>query len=94
MAVACTGLLAWLLREERSAFWFAFCAALLYGLALILWFALVKPANDVLAAWAPGPIPQDFEAIRLRWETGHMVVAAFKAAGFISLVLALLAIRR
>jgi hypothetical protein len=42
----------------------------------------------------PGPIPENFEAIRLRWETGHMIVAGFKAIGFISLVVALLWIKR
>ncbi|TPK62286.1 DUF1772 domain-containing protein [Mesorhizobium sp. B2-4-19] len=93
-AIACPGLLAWLLREDRPAFWFALAAALLYALSLVLWFVLVKPANDVLATWVPGPIPDGFEAIRLRWETGHMAVTAFKTAGFISLALALLAIRR
>ncbi|TGP91419.1 MULTISPECIES: DUF1772 domain-containing protein [unclassified Mesorhizobium] len=93
-AIACPALLAWLIHEDRRAFWFAFSAALLYALSLIFWIVLVKPANDVLATWVPGPIPDDFEAIRLRWETGHMVVTAFKAAGFVSLVLALLTIRR
>ncbi|TPM09925.1 DUF1772 domain-containing protein [Mesorhizobium sp. B2-3-11] len=91
-AVACPGLLAWLLREDRPAFWFALGAALLYALSLVLWFVLVKPANNVLATWVPGPIPDNFEAIRLRWETGHMAVTAAKAVGFVSLVVALLSI--
>ncbi|MEI9414702.1 DUF1772 domain-containing protein [Mesorhizobium sp. Cs1321R2N1] len=93
-AVACPGLLAWLLREDRPAFWFALGATLLYALSLVLWFVLVKPANNVLATWVPGPIPDNFEAIRLRWETGHMVVMAAKAVGFVSLVVALLSIGR
>ncbi|MEI9431058.1 DUF1772 domain-containing protein [Mesorhizobium sp. Cs1299R1N3] len=93
-AVACPGLLAWLLREDRPAFWFALGATLLYALSLVLWFVLVKPANNVLATWVPGPIPDDFEAIRLRWETGHMAVTAAKAVGFVSLVVALLSIGR
>ncbi|RWF42029.1 MAG: DUF1772 domain-containing protein [Mesorhizobium sp.] len=93
-AVACPGLLAWLLREDRPAFWFALAATLLYALSLVLWFVLVKPANNVLATWMPGPIPDDFEAMRLRWESGHMAVTAAKAAGFVSLVVALLSIGR
>jgi hypothetical protein len=55
---------------------------------------IVKPANDVMATWTPGPIPQDFETIRLRWETGHMISAGIKLAGFVSLTLALLSIKR
>lgn len=93
-AVACPALLAWMLRDEPPAFWFVLAAALLYALALALWFLPVKPANDVLATWVHGPIPDNFEAVRLRWETGHMAVTAAKALGFISLCLGLLAIRR
>ncbi|WP_245262084.1 hypothetical protein [Mesorhizobium sp. WSM3626] len=83
-----------MLREDRPAFWFALGATLLYALSLVLWFVLVKPANNVLATWVPGPIPDNFEAIRLRWETGHMAVTAAKAVGFVSLVVALLSIVR
>ena len=49
--------------------------------------------NHVLGAWVPGPIPENFDAIRLRWETGHMIIAGIKAAGFISLVAGLLSIK-
>jgi hypothetical protein len=93
-AVLCPGVLSFLLRHEQPSFRFALAATVLYALALAAWFLLVNPANAVLATWAPGPIPADFEAVRLRWETGHMVVAAFKLAGFLSLVFALLSIRR
>ncbi|RWQ72075.1 MAG: DUF1772 domain-containing protein [Mesorhizobium sp.] len=93
-AIACPALLAWMLRNDRPAFWFALAAAVLFAVSLATWSALVKPANDVLATWVPGPIPENFEAIRLRWETGHMVVAGFKAVGFVSLVIALLWIKR
>src|SRR5262249_56784163 len=60
----------------RSAALAAGAAAACYALALLLWFALVSPANHVLATWTPGPIPADFEAIRWRWEIGHMAVAS------------------
>jgi hypothetical protein len=39
---------------------------MLYAVSLVTWLVIVKPANDVLATWTPGPIPQDFEAIRVR----------------------------
>lgn len=92
-AIGCPGILAWMLRDDRPAFWLVLVAALLYAASLAAWFVLVKPVNDVLSTWAPGPIPDNFEAIRLRWETGHMVVAGIKAAGFISLVAGLLSFR-
>jgi hypothetical protein len=66
----------------------ALAGTLCFAAALAAWFLLVAPANGVLATWTPGPIPSDFDAIRLRWESGHMVVAALKLVGFVLLVLA------
>jgi hypothetical protein len=93
-AILCPGVLSFILRNDTPAFRFAVAATALYALALAAWFLLVNPANAALATWTPGPIPKDFEAVRLRWETGHMVVAAFKLAGFLSLIFALLSIGR
>lgn len=93
-AIACPVVLAWLLRYDRFALRFALAGAVLYAVSLVAWFAIVKPANDVLATWTPGPIPQDFDAIRLRWETGHMIIAGIKLAGLVSLTLALLSTKR
>lgn len=92
-AILCPALLAWMLRGQATALRFVLVATLLYAAALALWFGLVKPANDILATWTPGPIPENFEAVRLRWETGHMAVTAAKAFGFISLCFGLLGVR-
>jgi hypothetical protein len=86
-----TGLSAWLVRCDRRRFRFALAAVLLFAAALAAWASIVAPANAVLATWRPGPIPSDFAAIRGRWETGHMIVAALKLAGFSALGLSLLA---
>jgi hypothetical protein len=82
------GVLAYLLRRERGRFRPALAGAVLFGLALAAWFALVASANGILATWRPGPIPEDFHAVRNRWETGHMVVAALKLLGFMATALA------
>jgi hypothetical protein len=87
-------ILAFLLRRDKAAGRLAAAATLLYGAALATWFLWVAPANAVLATWRPGPIPADFAAVRLRWETGHMAVAALKFIGFLAAISALLAIRR
>ena len=89
-AVLLTGVSAWLLRGEPRSFRFALAAAVFFAAALAAWFAVVAPANAVLATWRPGPIPADFAAIRNRWETGHMIVAALKLAGLSALGLSLL----
>jgi hypothetical protein len=94
LAIVLPAMLAFLLRDDRPAFGFALLAALLYAAALASWFLFVAPANGVLATWRPGPIPENFELIRRRWEMGHMVVAAWKLLGFVLLTLALLSLRR
>jgi hypothetical protein len=93
-AIFCPGVLAYLLWGDRPASIYAVAATLLFALALAAWALRVAPANAVLATWQPGPIAADFEAIRWRWETGHMIVAALKLAGFVALMLAVLSIRR
>ena len=51
---------------------------------------LVAPANAVLATWLAGPVPTDFDAIRWRWESGHMVVAGLKVLAFTAICVATL----
>jgi hypothetical protein len=65
-----------------------------YSASLAAWVLLVAPANSELATWVPGPIPENFDAVRLRWETGHMAVAAIKLVGFVMVALTLVSIRR
>jgi hypothetical protein len=87
-AIIAAFIFAFLVRDRRSLFWLAVTGATCLAAALAAWFALVAPANAVLATWKPGPIPPDFDVIRTRWETGHMVVTAIKFCGFVLLCLA------
>jgi hypothetical protein len=89
-AILSAGILAYMLRHNQRAFRLALVGAALLGLALAVWVGWVAPANSVLASWKPGPISADFEAIRLRWETGHMVIAGLKLAGLVAIVMAAL----
>jgi hypothetical protein len=77
--------LALLVRELRPKFWLVVAGAACLAAGLAAWFAIVAPANAVLATWKPGPIPADFDTIRTRWETGHMIVAALKFCGLVLL---------
>lgn len=82
--------LTWMLHRggaKRQAA-LALAGTLCFASALAAWFLLVAPANGILATWTLGPIPADFAAVRLRWESGHMVVAAFKFVGVIFLAFA------
>ena len=87
-AILGTALLAYAMRHERPGFRYALAGCLLFALALGVWFAWVAPANRILATWSPGPIPEDFHAVRMRWETGHMAVASLKLLGFLATALA------
>jgi hypothetical protein len=89
-AILVTAVLARLTRGDRPAFRCALAGAVLFAASLSVWFAWVAPANAVLATWSPGPIPEDFQAVRNRWETGHMAVAGVKLAGFVATALAVI----
>lgn len=94
LAIAAPAALVFLLRSDTTAALVAGGGAVFYALALILWFILVSPQNQVLATWTPGPIPADFDLVRWRWETGHMAVAAAKLIGLAFLLLALILVGR
>jgi hypothetical protein len=93
-AIVCPAVLAYMVRKDQAASGWAIAAALLFAVSLAAWFLRVAPANAILATWTPGPIAADFEAVRWRWESGHMIVAALKLIGFVTLILALLSIRQ
>ena len=88
LAIIIPALLTFVLRGRRPQFHLALAGTACFALGLGLWLAIVAPANGVLATWMPGPIAADFDAIRLRWETGHLLIAAVKLVGFVLLALA------
>ncbi|WP_186417226.1 DUF1772 domain-containing protein [Bosea sp. CS1GBMeth4] len=92
--IVTAGILAVLSRRLRGVFAFALAGCLLYALSLAVWAAWVAPANAILATWQPGPIPPEFDAVRLRWESGHMAVAALKLLGLGAIVISTLRDRR
>jgi hypothetical protein len=87
-------ILTFVLRRERPAFWLALAATLLYAVSLATWFSVVEPMNAILAQWQPGPIPENFEAVRNQWETGHIVISAIKTAGLSCAIAGVLSIGR
>ena len=91
-AVLAPAALAFASRGTRQTSLLFAAAALFYAVALALWFGLVAPANAIMATWTPGPVPADFHAVQLRWETGHMAMAAAKLIGFVFAALALVAV--
>jgi hypothetical protein len=69
-------------------------ATILYAVSLATWFAVVAPMNAVLAQWEPGAVPETFEAVRDRWEAGHIAISAIKFVGLGCLIAAALSLGR
>jgi hypothetical protein len=85
-------LLAYFVREHgRPGFRAALAAALLFALALILWWGIVYPVNVELAKWVNGPVPADWTRYRARWEWGHAAISLIELLGFAALVWSVLA---
>ncbi|UDL90411.1 DUF1772 domain-containing protein [Mesorhizobium sp. PAMC28654] len=93
-AILFPAILAWLMRSDSPVFAYAVAATVLYLLALVVWYFWVQGANSIMATWSVSAFPLEFEAIRLRWETGHIAVATLKLAGFVALMLSLLTVGR
>lgn len=90
--VIALGLNAYFVREHgRPGFKLALSAALLFLIALVLWWVLVYPVNVELAKWVNGPVPADWTDYRARWEWGHAVISLVELIGFASLIGAVLA---
>jgi hypothetical protein len=90
--VIALALLAYFVREHgRPGFRLALLAAVLFALALVLWWVLVYPVNVELAKWVNGPVPADWTDYRARWEWGHAIIAVAELVGFAALVAAVLA---
>lgn len=85
-------LLAYFTREHgRPGFGLALSAALLFTLAMVLWWVLIYPVNVELAKWVTGPVPSDWTTYRARWEWGHAIIALTEFLGFAALIAAVLA---
>jgi hypothetical protein len=80
------------IRHRRPAFWLAMAATVLFATSLATWFAVVAPMNAILAHWGPGPIPDNFEAVRNRWEAGHIVISAIKVVGLSCMIAGVLSL--
>jgi hypothetical protein len=83
--------LLYLLRYRPTlVFRFTAVAAVLYAIALIVWWVVVYPVNVELARWVDGPVPADWTFWRAQWEWGHATIALLQFFGFGALVAATL----
>ena len=84
LALAVTAALAWLARKSRAAFEPALVAfACLVATQVVFW-TLNFPANRVTRNWVT--LPENWEALRLRWETGHALSALLTLVALVALL--------
>jgi hypothetical protein len=83
---------AYFVKEHgRPGYCLALLAALLFALAIVVWWAAIYPVNVELAKWVNGPVPDDWTTWRARWEWGHGAIALIELLGFAALVWSVLA---
>jgi hypothetical protein len=80
-AIALGAIMTVVVRRRRPAFRLAMAGTILFAVSLATWISVVATANAILAQWVPGPIPDDFAAVRHQWEAGHIAISAVKNAG-------------
>jgi hypothetical protein len=83
--------LAWQLRGQRPAMWFALFAFLCLAAGLGVFFTWTYPANVATGNWTGAP--PDWESLRTQWEYSHAANAILTFVGFCSLRLAAITAR-
>ena len=84
-AILATGLLAYLVRRRRPAFWLTVGAAFCLLLAFpVVFFLFTDPANAVFQG-AGASVPPDFERYRIQWEYSHAARFVLQLAAFVLL---------
>lgn len=89
-SIVAAGVLAFLVRNHRSAFWWAIAGVVLLVLWFVSWLALVAPVNNQVAAAlqsAPESVPGLWMRLRERWEYGHAIGFLIQLLGFFALVI-------
>ena len=80
-AIVLGALMTVVVRRRQPAFGLAMAGTILFAVSLATWISVVAPMNAILAQWIPGPIPDNFTAVRGRWEAGHIAISVIKTAG-------------
>lgn len=72
--------------RRRSGFGFTFTGAVSTWLGQAIWWGFVKPVNDLMVHWTPTNLPNNFAALRQRWEYAHGTRAVVLFIGLAALL--------
>jgi hypothetical protein len=81
-----------MLRDQRTAFWFAAAAVIGLVANLAIFFVWTYPANVATNNWTT--IPENWQALRAQWEYSHAANALVMFASFCLVTLSALTTRR
>lgn len=87
-ALVSTAVLALLVRRTPAVFALTLAAAVCIGLGLAVFFVFTYPVNRQTANWTI--LPENWEALRRRWEYSHAVGAGLSFLALVSLTLSLI----
>jgi hypothetical protein len=90
LAIVASVAVAVLSRRDRGVRRFTGVAAGLEIIGLVSFFAIVYPVNLRFPAYGDGAVPEDWSALRVRWELGHTVGFVLFTGAFVLQVLCLL----
>ena len=76
------------LRDQRPALHFALAGLIAMLITFAIFYVWTHAANQATANWTT--IPEDWEALRTRWEYSHAVNAFVVLLGFCSVALAVI----
>lgn len=85
-----TGLLAWFLHHQRTAFLLTLVAALCFAGMLAVFAFGNQPGNLQVASWTSQTLPAHWRALRDVWDGFHATSSALALLAFILLLLAVL----
>jgi hypothetical protein len=85
-----TGLLAFLIRKQLTAFILTLVASLCFAGMLVLFAFVNQPINLQVVSWTPQTMPANWRTLRDAWDGLHAASSLLSALSFVSLLLALL----
>jgi hypothetical protein len=89
-ALASTLALAWMTRRQApSSFYWVLTSLVCLVLAQAVFWIFTYPANVATSNWTV--VPENWQALRVRWEYSHAVGAILTFAALVALILSLLA---
>jgi len=90
-SIVLTGLLAFLVRNDRRLFLYTAMATALIAVGFFgVWLIATNPVNAKTAVWTPSSIPEDWADWRSQWKYSHLLRFVLHLIALSLLVLAIL----